>query len=103
MSRVGLVGLGRMGTGMCANLVRAGYRVQAGDRRPEAAVLAAQSGAHWVPQLSRLAAESDALITVLPGPEEVRAAMTGPGGMAEALRPGATWIDMTSNSPAAMA
>jgi 3-hydroxyisobutyrate dehydrogenase len=102
MSRVGLVGLGRMGTAMCANLVRAGYRVQAGDRRSEAAVLAARCGAHWVPRVSRLAAEADVLITVLPGPDEVREAMTGPGGMAEALRPGATWIDMTSNSPAAM-
>ena len=28
--------------------------------------------------------------------------MLSPGGMAEALRPGTTWIDMTSNSPAAM-
>lgn len=100
--RVGLAGLGRMGPAMCANLVRAGYRVQAGDIRPEAAVLAARCGAHWVPRLSRLAAESDVLITVLPGPDEVREAMTGPGGMAEALRPGTTWIDMTSNSPAAM-
>lgn len=103
MSRVGLVGLGRMGTAMCANLVRAGYRVQAGDSRSEAAVSAARCGAHWVPRISCLAAESDVLITVLPGPGEVREAMAGPGGMAEALRPGTTWIDMTSNSPAAMA
>ena len=76
MPAVGLVGLGRMGTAMCANLVRAGYRVQAGDRRSEAAGPAARCGAHWVPQLSRLAAESDVLITVLPGPDEVREAMT---------------------------
>src|SRR5438105_3127276 len=102
MPAVGLVGLGRMGSAICANLVRAGYRVQAGDRRSEAAALAARCGAYWVPQISRLAAESVVLITVLPGPDEVREAMAGPGGMAEALRPGATWIDMTSNSPAAM-
>src|SRR5207253_4939493 len=87
---------------VCANLVRAGYRGQAGDGRPEAAALAARCGARWVPQLSQLAAGSDGLITVLPGPDEVREAMLGPGGMAEALRPDTTWIDMTSNSPAAM-
>jgi 3-hydroxyisobutyrate dehydrogenase len=103
MTGIGLVGLGRMGVPVCANLARAGYRVQAGDRRSEAAALAARCGAHWVPQISQLAAGSDVLITVLPGPGEVREAMLGPGGMAEALRPGATWIDMTSNSPAAMA
>ncbi len=102
MTGIGLVGLGRMGVPVCANLVRAGYRVQAGDRRPEAAALAARCGARWVPQLSQLAAGSDVLITVLPGPSEVREAMLGPDGMAEALRPGTTWIDMTSNSPAAM-
>jgi 3-hydroxyisobutyrate dehydrogenase len=102
MPRVGLAGLGRMGTAMCANLVRAGYRVQVGDKRSEAAGLAAQCGARWMPRLSRLAAESDALITVLPGPDEVTEAMAGPGGMAAALRPGTTWIDMTSNSPTAM-
>jgi 3-hydroxyisobutyrate dehydrogenase len=102
MTGIGLVGLGRMGIPVCANLVRAGYRVQAGDSRSETAALAARYGARWVPRLSQLAAESDVLITVLPGPGEVREAMLSPGGMAETLRPGATWIDMTSNSPAAM-
>jgi 3-hydroxyisobutyrate dehydrogenase len=102
MTGIGLVGLGRMGIPVCANLVRAGYRVQAGDSRSETAVLAARCGARWVPRLSQLAAESDVLITVLPGPGEAREAMLSPGGMAETLRPGATWIDMTSNSPAAM-
>ncbi|MGH3152299.1 MAG: NAD(P)-dependent oxidoreductase [Streptosporangiaceae bacterium] len=99
---VGLIGLGRMGVPICANLARAGYRVQAGDRRPEAAELAARCGAQWVSPVARLAAESDVLITVLPGPSEVRELMLGPGGVLEALRPGTTWIDMTSNSPDAM-
>jgi 3-hydroxyisobutyrate dehydrogenase len=74
----------------------------AGDRRPEAAEQAAGCGARWVPDLTRLAADSDVLVTVLPGPGEVRELMLG-GGVAAALRGGATWIDMTSNSPSAMA
>jgi 3-hydroxyisobutyrate dehydrogenase len=49
----------------------------------------------------RLAAGADVLITVLPGPGEVRELMLGTG-VAAALRPGTTWIDMTSNSPAAV-
>jgi 3-hydroxyisobutyrate dehydrogenase len=103
MREIGLVGLGRMGVPICANLVRAGHSVRAGDRRPEAAGPAARCGARWVPELARLAAGVDVLITVLPGPGEVRDLMLGPGGVAAALRGGATWIDMTSNSPAAMA
>ena len=76
-----------MGVPICANLVRVGYRVQAGDRRPEAAELATRCGARWVSQVARLAAESDVLITVLPGPGEVREVMLGPGGVLEILRP----------------
>jgi 3-hydroxyisobutyrate dehydrogenase len=91
-----------MGVPICANLVRAGYRVQAADQRPEAAELAARCGAQWVAPIAQLAAESDVLITVLPGPGEVRKLMLGPGGVLDVLRPGTTWIDMTSNSPAAM-
>jgi 3-hydroxyisobutyrate dehydrogenase len=91
-----------MGAPICANLVRAGYQVQAGDRRPEAAELATRCGAQWIAPVGRLAAESDVLITVLPGPGEVRKMMLGPGGVLDVLRPGTTWIDMTSNSPAAM-
>ena len=97
-----MVGLGRMGVPICANLVRRGYGVRAGDRRPEAAEQAARCGARWVPELARLAAGADVLITVLPGAEEVRELMLGAGGVAAALRRGTTWIDMTSNSPGAM-
>lgn len=35
MPEIELVGLGRMGLPICAYLVRAGYRVLAGDRRPD--------------------------------------------------------------------
>jgi 3-hydroxyisobutyrate dehydrogenase len=102
MPEIGLVGLGRMGVPICANLVRAGYRVRAGDRRPGAAEQAARCGASWVPELARLAAGADILVTVLPGPGEVRELMLG-AGAAAALRAETTWIDMTSNSPSAMA
>ncbi len=76
--------------------------VLAGDRRPEAARQAAGCGARWVPEVGRLAAGADVFITVLPGPGEVRELMLGTDGAAAALRPGTTWIDMTSNSPAAV-
>ena len=74
----------------------------AGDRRPEAARQAAGCGARWLPEVGRLAAGADVLITVLPAPGEVRELMLGTGGAAAALRPGTTWIDMTSNSPDAV-
>jgi 3-hydroxyisobutyrate dehydrogenase len=93
---IGFAGLGRMGAPMCANLVRAGRRVLATDVRPEASV----AGARRLPDLPRLAAESDVLITMLPGPAEVADAMNGALG---SLRPGTVWIDMSSNDPAVVA
>jgi NAD binding domain of 6-phosphogluconate dehydrogenase len=51
--KIGLVGLGRIGRPICANLVRAGYPVLAVDRRPEASGQAAGCGGRWVPDVAR--------------------------------------------------
>lgn len=103
MTRIGFVGTGRMGTPVCAALARAGHEVTATDKRParKASVLA--SGAAWADTPAQAAATADVLITMLPGPAEVQAAMTGADGALDALAAGATWIDMTSNSPEAAA
>jgi 3-hydroxyisobutyrate dehydrogenase len=87
---------------MCATLARTGYEVIATDIDPgrKAGVLAC--GAGWKDSPAQAAADADVLITMLPGPEEVQAAMAGPGGALSTLVAGATWIDMTSNAPAAV-
>lgn len=100
---IGFVGVGRMGLPVCANLVRAGHEVAAFDRRPERAAAVRAAGATWVGSAAAAAADADVLITVLPGPPEVVEAMTGVDGALESLRPGATWIDMTSNATAVVA
>jgi hypothetical protein len=64
-----------------------GTRVLAGDLGPEAGRQAAGCGARWVPEIGRLAAGADVLITVRPGPSEVRELMLSAGGAAAALRP----------------
>jgi 3-hydroxyisobutyrate dehydrogenase len=98
--RVGFIGAGRMGLPMCGNLVRAGFDVTAGDVRidRESAVLAC--GARWGGTGIAVAAAADVLITMLPGGPELRDMMLVPGGVLAALPPAATWIDMTSTSPA---
>jgi 3-hydroxyisobutyrate dehydrogenase len=100
---IGFVGVGRMGLPVCANLVRAGYQVAAFDRRPERAAAIRAAGATSVGSAAEAAADADVLVTVLPGPPEVVEAMTGVDGALERLRPGATWIDMTSNAAAVAA
>ena len=101
MSQIAFVGLGRMGMPMCAALVRAGYQVIATDKRAEHKAEAAACGASWQPTPAQAAAAADVLITMLPGPADVQAAMLGAHGALQTLAAGTTWIDMTSNSPAA--
>ena len=101
MDVVGIVGVGRMGLPICANLVRGGYTVTAADVRPEAHQAVLACGARWGGPAAGAAAGADVVITVLPGTRELLELMSGPSGLLAALRPGVTWIDMTSASPAA--
>jgi 3-hydroxyisobutyrate dehydrogenase len=57
-------------------------------------------GAAWRDTPAQAAAAAGVLITMLPGPREVQAAMLGEDGALKGLASGAAWIDMTSNSPA---
>ena len=95
--RVGVVGLGRMGTPILRHLVasRPG-RVGAHDIDPSAEIRAVGSGAAWHPMSTDLARSVDIVVTALPGPGELRTVMTE---MLPALRHGALWIDLTSGDP----
>jgi len=95
---VGVIGVGRMGLPVCARLAAAGTRVVATDRRPERELDVRAVGADWDADAERLARRAAVLITVLPGTAELLEAMAL---ALEALRPGATWIDLTSAEPAA--
>jgi 3-hydroxyisobutyrate dehydrogenase len=99
--QIAFAGLGRMGLPMCAALARAGYQVTATDKRAEAEEAAVACGAAWRDTPAQAAAAADVLITMLPGPREVEAAVAGAAGALKGLAAGAAWIDMTSSSPAA--
>jgi 3-hydroxyisobutyrate dehydrogenase len=101
-SRVALVGVGRMGLPTCAALVKAGYQVTVTDKRAESRADAIMCGAAWRDTPAQAAVAADVLITMLPGPQEVQAAMLGADGALEAMTAGAAWIDMTSSSPSAI-
>jgi 3-hydroxyisobutyrate dehydrogenase len=98
--RVGIVGLGRMGLPMCLRLSERGFAVSATDLRPELRRSVTEAGARWDGSAAEVAARCDALITMLPGPDEVSEIA---GEVIEALTPGCTWIDMSSATPAVAA
>lgn len=98
--RIGIIGLGRMGLPMCVRLAERGFAVSATDLRDELRSSVARAGARWASTAAEVAARSETLITMLPGPGEVSAIV---GEALEALSPGSTWIDMSSATPATAA
>jgi 3-hydroxyisobutyrate dehydrogenase len=69
--RIGFIGLGNMGGGMAANLVRAGHEVVAYDLAADALQRAAGNGCIRGGSAREAAAKADAVITMLPAGRHV--------------------------------
>jgi 3-hydroxyisobutyrate dehydrogenase len=96
---VALIGLGNMGSGMAGNLLVAGLPLVVYDLRPERVKEFAGRGAKAATSVAEAARLADVTLTSLPGPPEVEAVATGPGGLLEGIRPGSVWIDTSTSRP----
>ena len=97
--RAGFIGLGTMGGSMALNLARAGHELVVHDARPAVAEPPCAEGATWAASTVEIARAVDVVFLSLPGPPEVTAVTTGPGGLLEHLAPGSTVFDLSTNSP----
>ena len=64
--KIAFIGLGNMGGGMAANLVKAGHDVRAFDLSYEAASRARDNGAQTVASVREAVAGAEAVVTMLP-------------------------------------
>ena len=96
--QIGFVGLGTMGGPMCRRLVGQGYPVTVYDLDAAALAAAVDIGAAAAESARDCARGADLFMTSLPGPAQSEAVMAGPGGALRELRPGAVWVDLTTNS-----
>lgn len=94
--RVGFVGVGLLGAKLAGSLLRAGHEVTVHDRDERAGAPLVEAGAAWAPTVAAVATDVEAVITCLPSPTISAAVVTGEGGVLSALRPGATWIEMST-------
>lgn len=92
--KLGYIGLGAMGGPMVRNLVKAGHDVTVYDLDGAKAENLAATGAGVAPSGEEVARGVDVLFTSLPGPRQAAAAMPS---FIEAMQPGATLVDMTTN------
>jgi 3-hydroxyisobutyrate dehydrogenase len=94
--RIGFIGLGSLGEGLCNNLVKAGYTVTANDLNKDLAKHLLAGGAAWSDDVAGACRNADVVITVLPSPAVSRKVVEGAGGVFENLKSGGTWIEMST-------
>ncbi len=99
---IGFIGLGNMGKGMAGNLIKAGYTLTVFDVVKNSALPLLEKGASWSPSPKDLARNSEIVFTSLPGPKDVESVALGKDGIVEGIRPGSTYIDLSTNSPQVM-
>jgi 3-hydroxyisobutyrate dehydrogenase-like beta-hydroxyacid dehydrogenase len=96
---VGFIGLGRMGAGMAANLLRSGHRLTVYNRSPAKAEALIAQGAAAAPNIAAACA-GDAVITMLANDDAVEAVVLGHDGVVANLPPGALHVSSSTISVA---
>ena len=96
LQSLGVIGLGNIGSGVCANLVADGHRVLALDLDQARLKAQVDNGATAAPDPSAVAAGADITFLSLPDPAAMEAvARQWVGGAG----PGKILVDLTTNSP----
>jgi 3-hydroxyisobutyrate dehydrogenase len=96
---VGFIGLGSLGRHLAARVADAGHTLVVHDRDPAAVAVLVAAGASAAPSPRAVAETADCVITCLPSSRAVSDVVAGEDGIAEGLRSGGTWIDMSTNDP----
>jgi 3-hydroxyisobutyrate dehydrogenase len=94
MTRVGVIGLGKMGLPIAQNLIERGFSVT-GYRRSGSPELA-EAGGIVARSAAEVAASADVLLSILPGAEDVEEVICGSSGTLSALRAGTIHIEMST-------
>ncbi|OBI19472.1 NAD(P)-dependent oxidoreductase [Mycobacterium sp. E2497] len=96
---IGFIGLGKMGQGMAANLLKAGHRVIVYNRSPDKAATLVQQGAAAAPAVAE-ACHGEVVFTMLADDHAVEDVVFGEAGVVASLAPGATHVSSSTISVA---
>lgn len=95
-TKVGFIGLGRMGFALASNLARKGFALCVYDISDTRAKELTGENVTQAKNVAELAGEADVIFMMLPGPKEVLQVALGPDGVFAHARPGATIVDMST-------
>src|SRR5881628_2759179 len=99
MKRIGIVGVGLLGSAVASRLLKGGFEVKGYDKRPEQVKALQTQGLKAASSIAEAAADADAVSTILPSLESVEAAVLGRDGLVETAPRSATLIQMSTISP----
>ena len=102
-NKVGLIGLGAMGSGMAASLRRAGYDMHVFDVRQEVADKFTKDGGQAYKNVAELGAACDVVVSVVVNAAQTEAVLFGPNsagtGCAAAMRAGSVFVMCSTVDP----
>ena len=99
MDRIGVIGLGAMGSGIAQSLRRAGHDVAVCDARPGVADRFAADGGTACADAATLARLCDVVVSVVVDAVQTEAVLFGPNGVADAMRPGSVFVMCSTVDP----
>ena len=99
MESIGFIGLGKMGSAMAGNLLRAGFTLHVYNRTPEKATALVAQGAKLVRQPCDAAVPGGIVITMLANDRAVEDVIDGDRGFVERLGPEGIHLSMSTVSP----
>jgi 3-hydroxyisobutyrate dehydrogenase len=97
--KVGLIGLGAMGAGMAACLVRQSVRVRGFDLRPDAVEALVRAGGQGCTSSAEAAEGAEAAVVIVLNADQVQDAVFGERGLAQRLAPSSPVVCMSTMSP----
>src|ERR1700686_1100101 len=93
--KIGVAGLGAMGGNVAARLMEVGHQVTVWNRTPDKTKPLAAAGAKVAGSAVEVAAESDAVITMLTDGAAIDAVYNGPSGLLSGNPKGKLFIEMS--------
>ncbi len=99
MQRIGIIGVGLLGSAVASRLLDHGFNVIGFDTRPEPLAVLADRGLSAATSVAEVAAEAEAILTILPSLDAVEAVVCGADGLTETARSGTVIMQMSTISP----
>lgn len=97
--KAAVIGLGSMGSGMAASLIRAGFEVAGCDVSVDAIARLEAAGGRGAASPAEAAAGVEVAVGVVVNAAQTEAVLFGPGGIAETLPEGAVFISCATMDP----